>query len=164
MRVTSNADTVIIHLQRYRDNVPQKLQTLLDKLSYLGAYRARVDFSSAMYAGTNDVEITVEPKDNGFEILASGYSVLFIEFGTGIKNPEHPLSAEFGYIHGTYGQGKGANEHGWVYYGEQGNAGQPVREGVYRTLGNPPARAMYNAGKEIRERIEEIAKEVFGND
>ena len=164
MKITSNVDTVILQLRRYRDDVPQKVERLFDKLSYLGAFRARVDFTSAMYAGTNDVEVSVEPKDNGFEIVATGQAVLFIEFGTGIKNPEHPQSAEFGYAHGTYGKGHGAYEHGWVYYGEQGNAGQPIREGVYRTLGNPPARAMYNASKEMREKIAEIAREVFRND
>ena len=164
MRITTNADVLIKQLKEYRDKIKPKMEKLFERLSYLGAFRARVDFTSAMYAGDNDVEITVVPKDNGFEIVASGHAVLFIEFGTGIKNPEHPLSSEFGFAHGTYGKGKGANPNGWVYYGVQGNAGRPVRDGVYRTMGNPPARAMYNAGKEMKERVLEIAREVFNGD
>lgn len=157
--ITTNVDQVIAGLRRY--DIQSKIKALLDRLSYIGAFRARVDFTSALYAGENDVEVSVEPKENGFEIVATGQAVLFIEFGTGIKNPEHPQGSEFGYIHGTYGQGKGANENGWTYYGVQGNAGKPVREGVYRTLGNPPARAMYNSAKEMRNEIYRIAREVF---
>lgn len=159
--ITSNANIVAYQIKQYGNDIPPKVQIFLDRLSMLGAFRARMDFSTAMYAGTNDVEITVEPKNNGFEIVATGQAVLFIEFGTGIKNPEHPQSAEFGYAHGTYGKGQGANEKGWVYYGEQGNAGQPIRDGVYRTLGNPPARAMYNSSKEMGQEIYRIAQEVF---
>lgn len=115
-----------------------------------------------MYAGTNDVVISVEPTATGYKVVATGQAVLFIEFGTGILNPEHPQSSEFGFSHGTYGKGKGANEKGWIYVGEQGNAGQPIREGVYRTYGNPPAKAMYYAAKDMKAEIYTIAKEVFG--
>ena len=57
-----------------------------------------------------------------------------------------------------------------TYYGEPGTNGRVVRtqqkEGeeavdVIRTHGNPPARAMYDAGKAMRERIVEIAREVY---
>jgi len=148
-------------LKNYSNQLPQKIDELLQRLAMIGATRARVDFTAAMYAGTNDVEISVDKVKNGYRINASGQAVLFIEFGTGIINPEHPLSPEFGFSHGTYGQGKGANPNGWVYVGEQGNAGQPIREGVYKTMGNPPARAMYNAATDVRKEIYNIAKEVF---
>jgi len=157
----SNVDKVIMGLKNYSNQLPQKIDELLQRLAMIGATRARVDFTAAMYAGTNDVEISVDKVKNGYRINASGQAVLFIEFGTGIINPEHPLSPEFGFSHGTYGQGKGANPNGWVYVGEQGNAGQPIREGVYKTMGNPPARAMYNAATDVRKEIYNIAKEVF---
>lgn len=162
IRISSNVDKVISQIKAYQNSLNPKLSLLLERLATIGATEARVRFSSAMYAGRNDVEINVVPvSDKSWKIVASGESVLFIEFGTGISNPEHPQSGEFGFSHGTYGQGKGSNPKGWVYVGEQGNAGQTVREGVYRTRGNPPARAMYNSAKEIQSEILRIATEVF---
>lgn len=160
---TTGVDKVINRLDSYKRQIPSKMNLLMERLATIGAYRARADFSAAMYAGENDVEITVNPIANGYEVVASGKSVLFIEFGTGVINPEHPKSGEFGFSHGTYGKGKGADPNGWVYVGEQGNAGQTIREGVYRTRGNPPAKAMYNSSEEVRRRIQEIAREVFNS-
>lgn len=162
IKVKTNIDKVISQVEAYQNSIASRLSALLERLALIGATEARVRFSSAMYAGRNDVEINVVPvSDKSWKIVASGEAVLFIEFGTGIANPEHPQSGEFGFSHGTYGQGKGMNPKGWVYVGEQGNAGQMVREGVYRTRGNPPARAMYNSAKEIQSEIVRIATEVF---
>lgn len=163
MSVTvENVDKVISQLKNYQQNLESKMKLLMERLATLGAYRARVDFTNAMYAGSNDVQISVEATATGYQVVAAGKSVLFIEFGTGVINPEHPQSAEMGFSHGTYGSGKGANEKGWVYVGEQGNAGQPLREGVYHTYGNPPAKAMYNAAKDMKSAIYKVVKEVFG--
>ncbi|MBE6784140.1 MAG: hypothetical protein E7536_09045 [Ruminococcaceae bacterium] len=157
-----NLDKVLKDIDAYTKNLETKLDTFLERLSTLGAFRARIDFSKAMYAGDNDVEINVEKTATGYKVVATGQAVVFIEFGTGVINPEHPQSSEFGFSHGSYGQGKGANEKGWVYVGEQGNAGQPIRDGVYRTYGNPPARAMYNASEDMTKSVSKIAREVFG--
>ncbi len=157
-----NLDKVTSQLESYRKALSRRVKLFLERLSTLGAYQARVEFKNAMYAGTNDVEISVEATSTGYKVVATGKAVLFIEFGTGTLNPEHPQSSEFGFSHGTYGSGKGANEKGWIYIGEQGNAGQPLRDGVYRTYGNPPAKAMYHAAKDMKADIYAIAKEVFG--
>ncbi len=157
-----NLDKVISQLKNYRNDIPNKVNIFLERLAVIGATRARVDFTGALYAGNNDVEISVDKVGNAYRVNARGQAVLFIEFGTGVINPEHPLSSQFGFSHGTYGQGKGSNPNGWVYVGEQGNAGQPIKEGIYRTMGNPPARAMYNAALDARKEIYSIAKEVFG--
>ena len=37
-------------------------------------------------------------------------------------------------------------------------------DGKHHTYGNAPSMAMYNTAKELRERIEEVAREVFSND
>lgn len=162
MKITVlNLDKVISQIDSYKNDLPNKVNLLLERLSTLGAYRARVEFTNAMYAGANDTEVSVEKTPTGYSVTAKGQAVLFIEFGTGVLNPEHPQSSEFGFAHGQYGDGKGANEKGWVYVGEQGNAGQPLRDGVYRTYGNPPAKAMYYAAKNMKAEIQKIAKEVF---
>ena len=44
---------------------------------------ASVRFTTAMYDGTNDVQVRVDPIDGGYAIVAKGEVVCFIEFGTG---------------------------------------------------------------------------------
>ena len=93
----------------------------------------------------------------------------FIEFGSGVHYVEqHPKASEMGAVRGGYGQNKGLKDT-WAYYGDPGTNGEPAKgkkgeKGLVFTHGNPPARAMYDAGKEMRERIAEIAREVFMND
>lgn len=160
---TSEIAKAIKDIQKYKQNFIRKAKELNERLATIGASVARVEFSNALYAGDNDIEVSVEVYDGGAKIIASGGAVLFIEFGSGVKNPEHPQSAEFGFKHGTYGKGKGKNPKGWVYKGEQGNAGKPVqgREGVYKTMGNPPAMAMYKAARAIEDDLRRIVREVF---
>ena len=162
-------DKAVREIGEYELSLKKKCAELNERVASYGGFLARARFSQAMYAGLNDTEITVEPYDEGYKIIASGQAVLFIEFGTGTKNPEHPLSAQFGYAHGTYGKGKGDSSkypNGWTYWGDPGNAGSPVpgKDGLYRTQGNPANRCMYDTGKELREELARIAKEVFAND
>lgn len=161
----AHLDVAIKELEDYKKSIKTKLKILEERLAIYGANIARVSFSNAMYAGDNDVEVSVEKikYGKGYKIVAKGQAVVFIEFGTGIINPEHPQSAEFGFAHGTYGKGKGKNPKGWVYVGSQGNAGQRVRDGVYRTMGNPPSRSMYEASKSMAKEIENLAREVFND-
>ena len=143
---------------------------MLERLAEIGVETASVRFRNAQYDGTNDVTVDA-PKwvsDNCIAVSASGTTITFIEFGTGVYySEEHPQSSEFGFQRGGYGQGKGS-QNSWGYYGEQGTNGQFVKTtdkgDVYVTHGNPPARAMYDASKDIRNNIITIAKEVFRND
>lgn len=168
-------DNLIRKLEKYADSLEMRKKRFLERLADIGVEVASVRFYDAQYDGSNDV--TVERASwvdsNTIAVKATGSSILFIEFGAGIKYPEHPQSGDFGFKHGIYGQGKGANPKGWVYKGEKGTNGMEilihdkqgkvvgVKSGVYRTFGNPPARAMYEASKEMRENIIKIAREVF---
>ena len=60
----------------------RKIDTLLQRLASIGATKASLDFSRAVYTGDNDVSVSVEPIENGYSIIASGEAVLFIEFGS----------------------------------------------------------------------------------
>lgn len=168
--ISSNVDTVIAQLKQYRDSIDRKMHQLLERLAEIGVDTAAVKFRSAQYDGDNDVVVN-EPEwitDTKLIISATGSSVTFIEFGTGVHYTEqHPKAAEMGAIRGEYGKGRGKRET-WGYYGNPGTNGV-IRKTVdgkgdlILTHGNPPARAMYDAGKQMRERIVEIAREVFGN-
>jgi hypothetical protein len=162
--ITSNADVVAKQLTAYINQISSKYEKALKRVAELGGGTARVKFASALYAGDNDVEVVVKRVSKSrYQVIAKGKTVLFIEFGTGVAYPELVEPSGLTYIHGTYGQFKGLNPDGWVYVGEQGNAGQPVGDGVYKTKGNPPARAMYDASKDMRKEITRIFREEFGN-
>lgn len=147
-------------IQEYKAALNSRLQEFAKRLAMEGYEVARMRFSTAQYDGDNDVTVRVEQNGTKARIVASGKSVLFIEFGTGVAYPEHP-SGEFS--HGTYGKGKGKNPNGWAYRGEPGTGGKPIpgRDGVYRTKGNPPAEAMWGATTKMAESVERIWREVM---
>lgn len=137
-----------------------------DRLAQEGMEIASVKFSQAVYDGTNDVSVTVEPRGNNVRaVVATGGATLFIEFGTGVTYPDdHPEAGELGMKRGEYGQGHG-KQHSWGYYGDPGTNGvlKKKKNGgfVVITHGNPANMPMYETVKELQDRLTEIAKEVF---
>lgn len=137
-----------------------------DRLAQEGMETASIKFSQAVYDGTNDVSVTVEPRGNNVRaVVATGGATLFIEFGTGVTYPDdHPEAGELGMKRGEYGQGHG-KQHSWGYYGDPGTNGvlKEKKNGgfVVITHGNPANMPMYETVKELQDRLTEIAKEVF---
>lgn len=137
-----------------------------DRLAQEGIEIASIKFSQAVYDGTNDVSVTVEPRGNNVRaVVATGGATLFIEFGTGVTYPDdHPEAGELGMKRGEYGQGHG-KQHSWGYYGDPGTNGvlKEKKNGgfVVITHGNPANMPMYETVKELQDRLTEIAKEVF---
>ena len=133
----------------YFADLIEKANTVCERLATIGAVRASLDFSRAIYNGTNDVAVTVEPIDNGYAIHATGNAVLFIEFGSGASyGYGHPEPE--GYGPGTYpGKGHWDDPNGWWYGNHE------------HSYGNPPAQAMYNAKRDIQAEVQRIADEVF---
>lgn len=137
-----------------------------DRLAQEGMEIASVKFSQAVYDGTNDVSVTVEPRGNNVRaVVATGGATLFIEFGAGVTYPDdHPEAGELGMKRGEYGQGHG-KQHSWGYYGDPGTNGvlKEKKNGgfVVITHGNPANMPMYETVKELQDRLTEIAKEVF---
>lgn len=137
-----------------------------DRLAQEGMEIASIKFSQAIYDGTNDVFVTVEPRGNNVRaVVATGGAILFIEFGTGVTYPDdHPEAGELGMKRGEYGQGHG-KQHSWGYYGDPGTNGvlKEKKNGgfVVITHGNPANMPMYETVKELQDRLTEIAKEVF---
>ena len=136
-------------LDEYFADLIEKANTVCERLAAIGAVRASLDFSRAIYNGTNDVAVTVEPIDNGYAIHATGNAVLFIEFGSGASyGYGHPEPE--GYGPGTYpGKGHWDDPNGWWYGNHE------------HSYGNPPAQAMYNAKRDIQAEVQRIADEVF---
>ena len=150
----ASINAAIRHIRDYQEWISRKADELTRRLAEIGAGEARVGFTGAMYDGDNDTVVTVEPNGNGYSIIASGHAVLFIEFGAGIT---------YGYGHpdpevegvqmgpGTYPTESiyWAAPEGWYYANDK------------HTYGNPPSMAMYNAANDMRDKVQELAREVF---
>ena len=54
------------------------------ELARIGMQEASVRFSTAQYDGTNDSNVTIEKTQNGYNVVANGNAVAFIEFGAGV--------------------------------------------------------------------------------
>lgn len=110
-----------------------------DRLAQEGLEIASVKFSQAVYDGTNDVSVTVEPRGNNVRaVVATGGATLFIEFGTGVTYPDdHPEAEELGMKRGEYGQGHG-KQHSWGYYGDPGHERSAERKEERRVRGHHP--------------------------
>lgn len=118
-----------------------------------GAAEARTAFQLADYDGENrDVDVSVRAIKGGRSVVASGESVLFIEYGSGIRyGYGHPDPGVYGpgtWSESEKGHGHWDDPNGWFIPGTR-----------QRSYGNPPAMAMYEAKKTILKRaIKEIVK------
>ena len=153
-----NVKSAIKEVRKYSAWVKKKEAELRMRLASLGATVASIEFSRAVYNGTNDVSVRVDNTGSVAVIYAEGESVAFIEFGSGARyGYGHPKADEHGMGPGTWSDGDEGKGHwdstrGWWYgHGEH-------------SYGNPPAMAMYKAVQAMTEDITRIAKEVFASD
>ncbi len=159
-------DSLIRKAENFGNWQSDRAVVFADRLAQEGMEIASIKFSQAVYDGTNDVSVTVEPRGNNVRaVVATGGATLFIEFGTGVTYPDdHPEAEELGMKRGEYGQGHG-KQHSWGYYGDPGTNGvlKEKKNGgfVVITHGNPANMPMYETVKELQDRLTEIAKEVF---
>lgn len=153
---TKSIDTAYKMIKQYKKDFLAKEREFIRRLAEIGVSVASAGFTTADYDGVNDVVVSMEKTATGYSVVASGETVGFIEFGTGIRNPEWDNSG-MEYTppaHGTYGKGQGANPHGWWF--KQNNGGR-----AKHTYGNVPAEAMRTARDEMVEQVTRIAREVW---
>ena len=135
-------------LQDYQKWIWRKTDELERRLAEMGATKAEINFAAAYYDGDEDHVITGEVVDGGYSVKASGRTVLFVEFGTGLIGYGHPELHGMG--PGTYpGEGHWNDPNGWWYAHGQ------------HSHGNPPNMPMYNTVKELEMELERVVKEVF---
>lgn len=146
-------------LKQYSRTFQTKVRKFTRSLARVGVRVAKAGFKEATYDGTNDVVVSLVPAENGYSVVASGQTVGFIEFGTGIKYREWDATG-MDYVppaHGTYGKGLGGRldengePKGWFYAHDQ------------YTYGNPPAEAMLAARNAMIEQVMQIAREVWND-
>ena len=139
----------ITKLKKYQTTSNQQVNEACMKVADFGSKWAQSLFDSVgkgNYDGNYDVTVTAEPTQDGARVVASGETVLFIEYGAGVhRGYGHPDPQ--GYGPGTYpGKGHWNDPNGWWYrHGE-------------RTLGNPPSAAMYYAEQAMRRELDNIVR------
>lgn len=159
----------ITEIESYQKELDKKVRILMERLAEIGIEEATVRFANAIYDGTNDVRVNNTPvwiDKNKLAISATGKSITFIEFGTGVHYvaESHPKAGDFGFTRSGYGYHLGRLDS-WRYSGNPGTNGEVITEGKHqgeiKTHGNPANRALYDSVKEMREQITKIAEEVF---
>ncbi len=149
-------DRALKQLKQYEKDFARKEAEFVRRLVEIGVSVATVGFATADYDGVNDVLIADTQAGTRAAVIAYGETVGFIEFGTGVTNPEWDNSG-MEYTppaHGTYGKGRGKNPHGWYFKQSEGGAAR-------HTYGNPPAEAMLTARDRMIESVVQVAKEVW---
>ena len=151
-------DDMIRQLQDYKKTLKAKADLLAKALADAGAQAVSITYGAWPYRGPKDFDVTVEDRGPGsYAIVASGQTVLILEFGAGVTYSaiQHPMAGELGYGPGTYpGQTHAMDKRGWYL---------PKAAGGGHTYGNAPNAAMYYTAKSLREVIEKAAREVFGS-
>jgi hypothetical protein len=148
-----NAERIV---QQYKRDFEAKEQEFVRRLAEIGVSVASAGFSTADYDGVNDVVVSLEKTATGYNVVASGKAVGFIEFGTGVRYPEWDGS-DVEYTpppHGSYGKGQGKNPWGWWFKQSDGAVAR-------HTYGNQPAEAMLTARNTMIENVTRIAREVW---
>ena len=148
-------NAAIKQLEQYKKDFLAKEAIFVKRLAEIGVSVASTGFALADYDGVNDVQVTMTQSGTSATVIAYGETVGFIEFGTGIRNPEWDNSG-MEYTppkHGTYGKGYGARPKGWYF--------KPGEGAVQHTYGNPPAEAMRTARDVMIEKVTQIAREVW---
>ena len=154
--MNGSIDDIIKGLEDYKKGLRAKADALVKALAEAGCEAVTVTYAGTRYTGPRDENVTVEERGEGqYAIVASGETVLFVEFGAGVYlGGGHPQAAEFGYGPETYpGQVHAADPRGWWL---------PKSAGGGHTYGNAPSAAMYHTAKSMRKMVEQAARAVFG--
>jgi hypothetical protein len=148
-----NAEKIV---RRYRKDFEKKLEEFTRRLAEIGVRVAGDIYSVSDIDGEHDVSVYLQKIDSGYSVIAEGRTVGFLEFGTGIKNPEwHGDGLDYTPPkHGTYGKGQGKNPWGWWFKSQDYGV-------VMHTYGNQPAEGMLTARNQMIEQAVQIAREVW---
>ena len=160
----SSINDAVKELQRYKQSFISKNDLFVQRLAEVGIPVINANIAAAQ--GDSDKSHNTYIKLNSFGsysravLVVEGADLAFIEFGSGISyntpagTSPHPKGQEFGYTIGSYGKGHGAEDY-WYYQAETGE--------TVRSYGTESTMPVYKASVEIRQKIRQIAKEVFSS-
>lgn len=165
----------IKEVKAYQNDLNRKCELLCEKLCAEGIQIAQAHIGSSGFGKYIHLGSEITPEKAGCKAIiimedttkiksewqtkegvqsAEISPMLMLEFGSGQKAvaPQSFVSSHLTVGTGTFGEH--GNESGWYYMDLEGN--------WHYSSGVSPKMPMYYAGKELREKVVAIAKEVFG--
>lgn len=159
---TNSIDKAIQELDRYEKELDRKNALFVQRLAESGIAIIDNTMNSVVEDGV-DTSHVVSIKNTSLKdfaeasIILEGRDIYFIEFSAGITYGRfnYPLDSGNNYGVGTYPNQKYAlDPNGWWYTDENG-----MKQHSY---GNRAYMPMYKSSVEIRNRVNEIARQVYG--
>lgn len=143
-------------LKQYKKDFLKKEQEFARRLAEIGVQVAGDIYSVSDIDGGHEFSVYLQKNSNGYSVIAEGRTIGFLEFGTGIRNPEwHGEGLEYTPPpHGSYGKGHGKQPYGWWFKSQEYGV-------AMHTYGNPPAEGMLTARNQMVEQVTRIAREVW---
>lgn len=143
-------------VRQYKKDFEVKEREFVRRLAEIGVRLAGGIYSVSDIDGEHDFSVYLQKTERGYSVIAEGSTIGFLEFGTGIRNPEwHGDGLEYTPPpHGSYGKGHGKQPYGWWFRSQEYGV-------VMHTYGNPPAEGMLTARNTMIEQAIAIAREVW---
>lgn len=167
---STGIQSIIDQLQEYKNDLHKKAEILCQKLAEEGMSVAFERLGESPIGKTINLRIDMDSSHAGCKamLIATGQTktnewgtvstLLMVEFGAGIhyNHDANPKAAEMGYGVGTFPDQKWAfNEGGWYYKDDN--------DKWHHSYGIKATMPMYSASVAIRERIADVAREVFAD-
>ena len=152
---------LLARLDKLKSAIEKDVPQAIEKQVSEQTTRAMTGFASAQYDGDNDVSVMMETGNKTWRIVASGESVLFIEYGSGIT---YPHISEFGNA-SAYPPTSWSASHGkWLVDPRVSQFGGkwPVPGKGMWTYGNKSANVMYDTKKALELTLGQRAKIAIG--
>lgn len=163
----ASIDAAIKQVEAYRDSLQEKCDEFARRLADFG-YAVAYGYLS-LHVFNGDTAASLEVYENGpgkYVLYAGSEAILFLEFGTGLKGGGNPKGQELGYGPGTYpGKGHWNDPNGWWYETTDPRlivyTSKKTGKSYGHSYGMTAVMPMYNASKDMKGQILQIAREVF---
>ena len=156
-------------LRNYQKRLEKQIEQFCEELAKEGETVIRAVLSEHVETGETIGSVQLVTEGSGqygyykAKVQVTSDAILFLEFGSGLHYAApHGMEQEPPMIPGSFSVAKRqnpefpnwANPNGWYYYDESGNRRW--------SNGMPPSMPMYRGGKAMEEKLESIARKVFG--
>ena len=153
---SKSVSNALKQIRKYQRDFQKKEKEFCRRLAEIGVRLAGGIYAAADPDGEHAVSVYLQETSNGYNVIAEGATVGFLEFGTGVRNREWG-GDHLDYTpppHGSYGKGHGKQPYGWWFKSQDYGV-------TMHTYGNPPAEGMLTARDEMVQKIMQIAREVW---
>jgi len=166
-------DAAIAELKKLKQEITGKADNLVNSMANRAVEVAQSGYDTAPCDDAErDAKVHMDEAYEGklkATVIARGTSVLFMEYGTGVRYPDdHPERVDGVLGRGEYGQGRGKQPNGWYYPATpNGNGTYKLRKDgtedqrYMHTYGVPASACLYKAKKTVINEFETLARRTY---